>query len=138
MSRISARTLECRGRFFEKRLKQTAFILATIGMIMFLSFLFSIQAKGNENVEVVDRSYYHELEMTYLDVIDAQLTRCGYLNCGITLNSIIDLNGNRTYYVQVHHQRIDNMDDSGKLEIIELLEQIAFPVEQCSVSFEFV
>ena len=99
-------------------------------MIMFLSFFFSIQAKGNENVEVVDRSYYH--------VIDAQLTRCGYLNCGITLNSIIDLNGNRTYYVQVHHQRIDNMDDSGKLEIIELLEQIAFPVEQCSVSFEFV
>lgn len=113
-------------------------VVLTIMVIMLLFSVLSIRVSGSNQTEVTNRAYFHELEMTFLDVLDNRLQEYGYANCGLTLNSIINSDGTRTYYVQIHHLRMAEMDGTEWEELTGKLSDIPFPADGCSITYELV
>ena len=109
-----------------------------VTIIFLCILLFPMKVSGNNETAVSDRESYHELEMVFLDVLDMRLTNCGYAGCGITLNSIVDLDGSRTYYVQIHHRRITSDDTEEWEALCAQLSDLSFPADRCSILYELV
>lgn len=109
-----------------------------ITIILLCTLLFPMNVSGSSENEVTSRESYHELEMVFLDVLDMRLTNCGYAGCGITLNSIIDMDGSRTYYVQIHHKRITGENIEEWEALCAQLSDITFPAERCEIFYKLI
>lgn len=106
--------------------------------ILLCILLFPMTVSGSSENKVTSRESYHELEMVFLDVLDMRLTNCGYAGCGITLNSIVDLDGSRTYYIQIHHKKITDEGTAEWKMLCSQLSDITFPADRCEILYELV
>ena len=111
-------------------------VVLTIMVIMLLFSLLSMRVSGSNQTNDTDCTYFHELEMTFLDVLDNRLQEYGYADCGLTLNSIINADGTRNYYVQIHHLRMAEMDAAEWEELTGRLSDISFPADGCNITYE--
>lgn len=109
-----------------------------MSMIVMVLALCSVTVQGKENKEKNDKAYYRQLEDTFTEVIRNTLTKDGYTNCGITVNSISKLGEDREYTVMIHHHLISDMNDDEREQLLSKLETITYPYEDCLVSYEFV
>lgn len=107
-------------------------------IVLCLGGIMSIQAMGWENVQQDNKAYYHELENRYLNVVRETLHEEGYLNCGITMTSIVNPAGCRQYEVVIHHDRLDYLTESEQTDFILRMEQISFPDSACAVTYKIL
>ncbi len=96
-------------------MKNTTFAIITAILVCIIAFCIAGTVKGQEsgtNAEM--EAYYRELEGQLLEDMKAYLSQEGFYNSGVTLNRIVDAEGNREYTFTIHHSRIDKMSDADR------------------------
>lgn len=72
-------------------------------------------------------------EEEYLLRVRTVLEERGYQDCGLMLNYIREEDGKRSYTLTIHHVRITGLPDEQKGELLDILAEIPFGVEESSV-----
>lgn len=102
-------------------------LLILVPLVILIAMLFfGTNVAGQDDIRETKNDYYHELEGRYMEVLKAELTRKGMGSAGITMTSIIDIKGDRTYKVQLHHEKIGKMDDEARESFLEYMATIDF------------
>lgn len=100
-------------------MKNTTFAIVTVLLVCIIAFCIAGTVKGQEpgpNAEM--EAWYREVEGQLLDDTKAYLSQEGFCNCGVTLNRIVDADGNREYTFTIHHSRIDKMSDADRHDLM--------------------
>lgn len=118
--------------------KKVGTVLFTVLLVLLMLALIPMKVSGSGDMRVSEEESYHELEMCFLEVLDMRLQEYGYTHCGLTLNSIVDGNGERSYCVRIHHARITDAGAEAWEELKQGISDLSFPVENCSVAYEIV
>lgn len=114
-------------------------LVAIIPIVLLVALLFfKTSAEGHDDIRETKSDYYHELEGRYLEVLKAELSRKGMGSAGITMTSVIDINGDRCYKVQLHHAKINKMDELAKTEFLEYMATIDFSDGETEVIYEIL
>lgn len=102
-------------------------LIALIPLVILMAMLFfGTNVDGQDDIRETKNDYYHELEGRYMEVLKAELSRKGMGSAGITMTSIIDIKGDRTYKVQLHHEKIGKMDEEARESFLEYMATIDF------------
>lgn len=111
----------------------------TVMLVLVTAFCVSgtVNGKGKQDARAREQ-YYHAAEQEYVQEIRNFLEERGYCNSGVTMNSVIWEDGSREYTVLIHHRRIEKLSDEQRETLITECRSIAFPVENCSLSYEFL
>ena len=99
-------------------MKNTTFDMITALLVCIIAFCIAGTVKGQEaggNMEM--ESYYREQEVQLLADMKAYLSQEGFYNSGVTLNRVVDADGNREYTFTIHHSRIDKMSEADRHDL---------------------
>lgn len=77
-------------------------------------------------------AYYQQLEREYIGRVRQFLEERGYRSSGVTLNRIVDSEGQRSYKVLVHHGALERLEERDQAEVLERIEDLGFQVPGCS------
>lgn len=123
----------------EAKWRNCGFILATIVLLLIttLSIAGTVYSKEADRYRV-DDGCIKEQEQEYLQQVKAVLQNYNCNNSGITMTKIIDENGDREYYVKLHHKKINAMDLAEKAELRRDLENVGFSKEKFTIFYEFL
>lgn len=91
-----------------------------------------------KRTEEAEGKYYRELGSIYAEELREFLKGQGYADCGVTVTSVEDESGARTYIVTIHHGRIDRMTQTEKEKLLAECGTILFPDRACSVYHKFL
>ncbi len=75
------------------------------------------------------------LEQEYERQLRALLEEKGYSNSGVMMNSITQVDGDRSYVVTIHHKKIEALDNEEKSALAAECREIEVPIRNCSVYF---
>lgn len=76
-------------------------------------------------------AYYQQLEREYIGRVRDYLEGQGYRSSGVTLNRIVDSDGQRSYKVLVHHGAICRLEEEAQAEVLERIEELGFQEPGC-------
>lgn len=121
-------------------LKRTAFYAATaILLAIAAAFLVSTTVISQSNIsDKVLMEYEHEQMKQYTKELRTYLADLGYINSGITLTRTTYPNGTNTYTAQIHHSRIEKMNETERETLKLQLTQITPPITDATVYHEFL
>ena len=120
-------------------LERTAFVV-TLAILTGLAIwiISAIRVNGKDDIIDSNAAYQRELEDRYSDMLRYHLEMKGYSDCGITLNTLIDGLGNRSYHVLIHHNRITALPEEERMQLLDELGAISFIDTSSAVDYEFV
>lgn len=116
-----------------RRLCLFATVLASAVFIMN-----KIDAKGNTMTVRDEFKYYMALEDSCRTNLLERLDNMGYINAGVTVSSVTQASGSKTYTVLIHHDRIDSLSDSQRSELKHRIEEMELWGEGCQVIYDFI
>lgn len=111
-----------------KVLGMTAVGIVTAVMIIIFSSIVVRSAQADTAME----KYYAQLECEYKHSVRDYMDRNGYVNAGITVTRVVDAEGNRTYTVKLHHNRLDKLDEDELAGLVYEVSELGFADEFCS------
>lgn len=82
--------------------------------------------------------YYEQLEREYIGQVRSFLAEQGYRNSGVTLNRIVDGEGQRSYKVLVYHGAIVRLEEEALTELLEQVRDLGFHVPGCSFTAQLL
>lgn len=128
-----------RAKMRAKRMKLLLKMILLVPLIVLVSLLFfGNSANGQTDVRESKNEYYHELEERYMEVLRSELGRHGMGSAGVTMTSVIDINGDRSYNVVLHHEKIEKMDEEQRDEFMAYIDGISFADCTIPVSYEIL
>ena len=83
-------------------------------------------------------AYYQQLEREYIGRVRQFLEERGYRSSGVTLNRIVDGDGQRSYKVLVHHGARNRLEEEAQAEVLEQIEDLGFQVPGCSFTAQLL
>lgn len=114
-------------------------ILFSFLLILVIAFCISgTVVSQNGHSREVEEKYYDELEEQYLMELKSYLTEAGYRNSGVTMTTVIEESGDRSYTVTIHHKLIDRLSKAEKEELAFACGEIMFADEECKFSHNFL
>lgn len=126
-------------------MKNTTFMTLTVVLVAMIAFGIVGTVKGQEKGQnAAEEAYYREREAELLQETRIYLNELGYVNSGVTLNRIVDAEGEREYTFTIHHSRIDKMDAAGRKNLMEqLLSREACVMDtdnsvSCTIKYDFL
>lgn len=108
-------------------------LLAAIAISFMIMTIKGHASNGNREVQL----YYDEMESKYLKNMKGVLKEEGYIDSGITMTKIINMDGSRDYEIRIHNKNLENINDFEKDRLIDLLSQFTFDDQNCTFSHEF-
>lgn len=84
-----------------------------------------------------EEKYYKEMEEIYADEIRTLFEEAGYRNSGIMMTRIIDEEGQRSYTVTIHHDKLHKLSAAEKQELLDACGRIEFPDRECGFCHKF-
>jgi len=119
--------------------KSGGFLLATMGLILLISFLIGetvrCQSKASEK-EL--ENYYAALEKQMVIETREYLSEAGFRNSGVMLTKVIDESGAREYTLTVHHKKINALTPAERMGLEERISGFDFGDENCSFEHKFL
>ena len=126
-------------------MKNTTFTVITTLLVCIIAFCVAGTVKGQEPGPGAEQeAYYREVEVQLLDDTKAYLTEQGFANSGVTLNRVVDAEGNREYIFTIHHSRIDKMNDAERHNLVnQLSDREVFSLDadtsvNCTIHYDFL
>lgn len=114
-------------------------VMASLCLIMTTAFCISGTVMSREKrLEAPDSEYYRELGNIYAEEMREFLKEQGYADSGITVTSVEEEDGARSYTVTIHHGRIDRLTQTEKEELLTECRTVAFPDRSCGVYHKFL
>ncbi len=83
-------------------------------------------------------NYYREQEKELVHRTREYLSQAGFPNSGVTLTSVIEVDGSREYTLTIHHGKINKMDENSKESLKEELASLVFVADNCIFYHEFL
>lgn len=119
--------------------KQICFLAVTILLILVtvLCMKETVKSQRKEDRSAQNR-YYAALEKEYVNALRNELCRQGYTNSGITVRWTAEEDDMRCYTVMIHHNRINDLDESGKATLLKTLSETEFEDASCCFYYEFI
>ena len=105
-------------------MKKTAlFITVTIAFVLIATFCISATVVSQSHIsEQVQDEYRKAREKEYVTALRSYLAQQGYHNSGVTLTSVTDTDGARTYTATIHHAEIDRLTEKERQDLRIRLE----------------
>ena len=114
------------------------YMISIVAIAIIFSFAtMTVNGQGERNI-AMEREYYDELEDAYMLHLREVLEQKGCYNAGITMTKVYEMDGTRTYTVQIHHKRMDRLSYNEKILLQNELDMIDFGDESCSVLHKFL
>lgn len=114
------------------------FVIVTILFVLAGVFFTSATVVSETKISMqAQDNYRKELEKEYVEGLRKFLAHQGYHNSGVTLTSVTDADGIRTYTATVHHAAIDRLTDEKRQELIVMLGELPKTVED-NICHEFL
>ena len=107
-------------------MKKTAlFISITIAFVLMATFCISATVVSQSHIsEHAQDEYRKAREKEYVTALRSYLAQQGYHNSGVTLTSVTDTDGTRTYTAAIHHAAIDRLTEKERKDLIIQLASI--------------
>lgn len=122
-----------------KRVRLFIKIVLLIPLVILTAILFfGNSANGQDDIRESKTDYYREMESRYMEVLRSELGRKGMGSAGVTLTSVIDINGDRSYNVVLHHEKISKMDEEEKQAFLDDMDGISFADNSVLVEYEIL
>lgn len=112
----------------------TAILLAVIAAICVMG---SIQSQAAD-IQKDREAYYEQLEREYIGRVRQFLEEQGYRSSGVTLNRVVDGDGQRSYKVLVHHGALGRLEEEARAEVLGQIEEMGFYVPGCSFTAQLL
>ncbi len=113
-------------------------VIVTLGLIIVLSCCMKIRARGAEGrINDICNDYYKAIEKEYVAGVRAKLDERGFDYAGITMTKVVDVDGVFAYTVDIHHKRIDKMDEYEKQQLSDIITMDQVAVEGSSVQVRY-
>lgn len=148
MNRTDRRTVESTVKSniiaFPVNTKKKSGRVATLLLLAFVVgtavfWMCNIVAGSRERLNKAEiAAYYNSLEKQLLADTRAVLEQEGFHNSGIMLNHQVDMDGNRSYMLTIHHGRIDDLSEEARAELSEEIENCYFAENNCVIRQEFL
>ncbi len=114
-------------------------VVVTFGLIIILSCVAGIKAKGASNrLNDISNDYYKAIEQSYVKSVRDKLDERGYNNAGISLTKVVDEAGAFEYTVAIHHRRIDRMDEFQRQQLSDIITVDKVAVDGSSICVEYI
>ena len=98
--------------------KTTLFAVTTIILVLITAFFISATVVCESSIdEQAQYQYQKNLEKEYVEELRVYLAGRGYHNSGVTLTSVTEADGSRTYTATIHHASIDRLDQTKRGEL---------------------
>lgn len=101
-----------------------------LAMTAALCIVGSIRSQAADTQKVRE-AYYEQSEREYLSRVREFMEEQGYRNSGITLNRVVDSDGQRSYKVLVHHGALDRLEEAAQEEVLRQIEDLGFQDADC-------
>ncbi len=100
-------------------MKKTAiFITVTFVFVLIATFCISATVVSQSHIsEQAQDEYRKDKEKEYVTALRNYLAQQGYHNSGITLTSVTDADGARTYTATIHHAAIDRFTEKERQDL---------------------
>lgn len=114
-------------------------IIILIVFVSIISLFFSVKAKCVEVLEekAVEK-YYESKEKKYVEDVKTYLEGCGFINSGVMLTRIVDIDGTREYKITIHNRKLDKTPEGKREEVREGINRLSFSDENCVFIQEFM
>lgn len=114
-------------------------ILFSLLLVLVIAFCISgTVVSQNRHSRESEEKYYDELEELYLTELKLFLAEAGYRNSGITMTTVIEESGDRSYTVTIHHKLINRLSKTEKEELAFACGEIMFSDEECKFFHNFL
>lgn len=125
-----------------RRSRQAAFlrtVITSVCLVMITAFCISGTVMSREQrTEEAESEYYRELGSIYAEEMRDFLKGQGYADSGVTVTSVEEEGGARSYTVTIHHGRIDRLTQEEKEELLTECSMVTFPDRACNVYHKFL
>ena len=100
-------------------MKKTAlFITVTIAFVLIATFCISATVVSQSHIsEQAQDEYRKAREKEYVAALRSYLAQQGYHSSGVTLTSVTDTDGARTYTATIHHAAIDRRTEKERQDL---------------------
>ncbi len=118
--------------------KTTLFITVTIAFVLIATFCISATVASQSHIsERAQDEYRKAQEKEYVTALRSYLAGQGYHNSGITLTSVTDIDGSRTYTATIHHAGIDRLAENKRQDLKIQLADLPTAIED-NICHEFL
>ena len=119
--------------------REGAFYFVTMALIMVIAFCVTHTVMGQSKMDdPALENYYREKENIMVSGVRDYLEANGFFNSGVSLTRVIDIYGNRSYTLTIHHDRIDAMDSEERNILGDEISAFGFDTNECTFKTEFL
>lgn len=106
-------------------------VTIVLAMVTAIGIAGSIKSQAADTWKAQE-AYYEQLERDYISRVRQFLDEQGYRSSGVTLNRVVDCDGQRSYKVLVHHGALGRLEEEAQAQVLEQIEDMGFYVPGCS------
>ena len=106
--------------------KIATYFVATLWLVIILALSSAKVVSSREKLaqQELDR-YFCQMEKETVKEVRNILGSQGYINSGVTLTRITEAEGQVEYVLNIHHERLYQIDDEERQELVEKLDDIS-------------
>ena len=121
-------------------MKRNIFYVITTILLLLLIIFFSRETvyAQREGRIAIDSEAQKQLEREHVEAVKEILGGHNFSNSGVMMTKVIYGEGKREYTVKIHNRLIQQMTSYEKATLISEMENISFPLPNCSFSYEFL
>ena len=113
--------------------------MITIVLVLAAALGMGLHAAGKAALNRQEQAQYQkQMEKAYVKELRAFLAEQGYVNSGITLTRTTESDGSFFYKTEIHHQRIDRMEEAEREVLLAELSELPAPVAEAEVFHDFL
>ena len=115
------------------------YVMITILLLLCIAFFSreTVQAQRAGRI-TVDTEGQRAIEKKHVEQVKAVLQEHHLTNSGVMMTKVIYENGKREYTVKINNRLLQKMTSYEQMQIKNKLENIAFPLPDCSFSYEIM
>lgn len=119
-------------------MKTTKFLIVTLILMLITTFSITGTVRSQStDAGAMNAQSLRAIENQYIAGIRSKLALQGYENAGITMTKVTD-EGRSEYEVLLYHKRMNGLGIREKKAVTDSLEEIEFPLNDCSVILSFL
>lgn len=109
--------------------------MAVIGLAVMIGLTARTVSGKEQKPETLTADVYESMETEYLSEVKAVLTQNHYRNSGVNMTKVIDGEENRTYTIEIYHNRLHQGDVYAEQELLEQLQTLKGFGDGCTIEY---
>ena len=110
-------------------MKKSSLVIMVSMMVLMLVGISSLRVKCQEQSYYHTKQYEKQMEQKYVEQVRTVLDKAGYVNSGIMLTKCVDVDGTRTYTLNIHNKKLSYSSAQGINQLQNEIYEIELPVE---------